>query len=223
MRPGRIVQCVAAIAIAVVALAILVTSVGTIGSGSSYVYDGGPATPRAVSVAVAGEASYQAKSEARRSMTYVPHGYDSAANFARALARPGGYRLAPNTAGVIRHGPLNPGPLADDVAGTFRTGTYNAVTSAEPTTLYRVYSDPARQLGPYWTRTRPTGPVQSIIDNALYPAWGNRATSWTQIRVPGGTTFYEGAAAAQRGLVGGGNQVFLPWVDDAWVVRSGGF
>lgn len=50
-----------------------------------------------------------------------------------------------------------------------------------------------------------------------------RAICWTQIRVPGGTTFYEGAAAAQRGLVGGGNQVFLPWVDNAWVVRSGGF
>lgn len=124
---------------------------------------------------------------------------------------------------TVRHRPLNPGPLADDVANTFRSGTYNAVTSSNPTTLYRVYSDPARQLGPYWTRTRPTGPTQSIIDNALDPAWGNRATNWVEVQVPAGTTFYEGAAAAQRGLVGGGNQVFLPWVDDAWVVRSGGF
>lgn len=128
---------------------------------------------------------------------------------------------APQTASVVRHGPLNPGPLADDVANTFRSGTCNAVRSAEPTTLYRVYSDPARQLGPYWTPTRPSGPTQSIIDSALDPAWGTQA--WVQIRVPGGTTFFEGAAAAQRGLVGGGNQVFLPWVDDAWVVRSGGF
>lgn len=61
------------------------------------------------------------------------------------------------------------------------------------------------------------------IDSALDPLWGNRATSWVQIQVPRGTTFYEGAAAAQRGLVGGGNQVFLPWVDDAWVVGGGGF
>jgi len=78
---------------------------------------------------------------------------------------------------VVKHGPLNPGSLADDVVGTFRSGTYDAVTSGNPTTLYRVYSDPARQLGPYWTRTRPQGPVQSIVDSALDPAWGNRATS----------------------------------------------
>jgi hypothetical protein len=62
-----------------------------------------------------------------------------------------------------------------------------------------------------------------MIDSALDPAWGNRATSWVGIRVPAGTIFYEGAVATQRGLVGGGNQVFLPWVDEAWVVASGGF
>ena len=32
-------------------------------------------------------------------------------------------------------------------------------------------------------------------------------------------TIYEGTAAAQRGLVGGGNQVFIKTVDKAWIVK----
>jgi len=32
-------------------------------------------------------------------------------------------------------------------------------------------------------------------------------------------TIYEGAAAAQGGLVGGGNQVYIPKVDPSWVVK----
>jgi hypothetical protein len=32
-----------------------------------------------------------------------------------------------------------------------------------------------------------------------------------------------GRSCRTTGLVGGGSQVFLPWVADAWVVRSGGF
>lgn len=186
-------------------------------------YDGAAAT-RATALFDARDSSADQRPGVDATYSLTFHGgYDQLSNLARAVARSGEYRSAPQATPVVRHGPLNPGPLADDVANTFRSGTYNAVSSAEPTTLYRVYSDPARQLGPYWSRTRPSGPTQSIIDSALDPAWGNQATSWVQIRVPGGTTFYEGAAAAQRGLVGGGNQVFLPWVDDAWVVRSGGF
>ena len=118
-------------------------------------------------------------------------------------------------------GTLGPA-LRSHLVDNFGTAT-RSVPMTGGGTLYRVYSDPARQLGPYWTRTRPAGPTQSIIDSALDPAWGNRATSWVEVNVPAGTTFYEGAAAAQGGLVGGGNQVFLPWVDDAWVVGSGGF
>jgi hypothetical protein len=125
---------------------------------------------------------------------------------------------------VVRHGPHNPGPLADDVASTFRSGTYDAVTSSNPTTLYRVHGGRSGQLGPFWSRTRPTGGTQSIIDSALDPAWGNSATRWTQIEVPAGTTFYDGPAAPQRGLVGGGNQVYIgELIPDEWIVRTGSF
>lgn len=120
-----------------------------------------------------------------------------------------------------RYGPVNPGPLDDVIANTFRSGSYIGVTTSKPTTLYRVYSG-NKELSSYWTRTKPSGPVQSIIDNALDPAWGNQATNWVKVRVPAGTSFYEGAAASQGGLVGG-NQVFISRVDPSWVVGRGGF
>lgn len=39
---------------------------------------------------------------------------------------------------VERFGPMNRGPLADDVAGTFRSGTYDGVVSSAPTAIWRV-------------------------------------------------------------------------------------
>lgn len=86
--------------------------------------------------------------------------------------------------------------------------------------LYRVYGGTADQLGGYWTTTPPSGPVQSIIDSALNPAWGNPATSVVKIEVPAGVKLYQGQAAAQGGLVGGGNQVLFPrsvTIDPAWI------
>ena len=48
---------------------------------------------------------------------------------------------------------------------------------------------------------------------------GNNATNVVEIDVPIGTTFYEGVAAPQGGLVGGGNQVFFDTkVDPSWKV-----
>lgn len=94
---------------------------------------------------------------------------------------------------------------------------------SETTTLYRVYGGQAGKLGSYWTRTRPSGPLQSQLDSALNPAWGNSASSIATIRVPSGTTIYEGTAASQPiagggSLLGGGSQVYIPRVDAAWLV-----
>lgn len=76
------------------------------------------------------------------------------------------------------------------------------------------------EIGPYWTRIKPSGPVQSIIDSALDPAVvGNTATRVVEIVVPPGVKFYEGAAAQLGDLVGGGNQVIIPKVDPAWIIR----
>ncbi len=117
--------------------------------------------------------------------------------------------------------PVNgPGPLSADVAATFRSSTYTQTVLTEDTTLYRVYGGNAGPLGSYWTRTPPSGPLQSTIDSALDPAWGNTAENVNTIVVPKGTTIYEGTAAPQGGLVGGGNQVYVPKVDPNWQVPT---
>ena len=73
-------------------------------------------------------------------------------------------------------------------------------------------------MGPYWTRTKPAGPLQSRIDSALDPTWGNTATEVTTIRIPKGTTIFEGVVAPQGNLPGGGNQIYIPKVDPTWVI-----
>jgi uncharacterized Zn-binding protein involved in type VI secretion len=121
--------------------------------------------------------------------------------------------------GVTYNGMNGPGPLGPKVAGTFRSGTYTEIVTKEPTTLYRVWGGKSGEIGPYWTKTAPSGPVQSIVDSALNPAWGNTATNVTKIQVPAGTTIFEGIAAPQGGLVGGGNQIFIQKVDPSWIMR----
>jgi hypothetical protein len=67
-----------------------------------------------------------------------------------------------------------------------------------------------------------------MLDDALLPSWGNRATSVVEIRVPAGTVVYEGVAGPQpavpggapSALLGGGQQVLIPRVDPGWVVRD---
>lgn len=104
---------------------------------------------------------------------------------------------------------MNSGPLALDIANTFRSGTYAEVMTTAPTTPYRVIGDNGRVDGGYWTRTKPTGPLASVIDSALDQNWGNTATRVVEMTVPAGTRLFEGIAAPQRGLVGGGNQIYF--------------
>lgn len=130
---------------------------------------------------------------------------------------------AGNATNAVRYGPHNPGPLVDDVASTFRSGSYTAEVLEQELTLYRVYGGKAGPIGSYWSRTAPSGPMQAQLDSALNPAWGNTATQVSTIRVPAGTTIYDGVAAAQSvpgggTLLGGGSQVYIPKVDPAWLV-----
>ncbi|MHB0984505.1 MAG: DUF637 domain-containing protein, partial [Sulfuricella sp.] len=119
---------------------------------------------------------------------------------------------------VITYSPINPGPLPNTVANTFRGGSYTQTTLSEPITLYRVWGGNAGKMGQYWSATPPAGPLQSQIDLALRPEWGNTATQVTTIQVPAGQTIYQGAAASQGGAqIGGGSQVFIPRVDPSWV------
>jgi RHS repeat-associated protein len=119
--------------------------------------------------------------------------------------------------GVAKFSPINPGPLAYDIAKTFRSATYSQRILSNDTTLFRVISDNGNPTGSFWTSTKPQGPLQSVIDSALDQNWGNTATRVVTAKLPSGTTIYEGAAAAQRGLVGGGSQIYIPRVDLKWI------
>jgi filamentous hemagglutinin len=118
----------------------------------------------------------------------------------------------------VQFSPINQGPLSTDVANTFRSGTYTQSTLTEATTLYRVTSPGGNPTGSYWTSTSPTGPLQSVIDSALDQNWGNSATNVFTATVPAGTTIYQGLAAPQRGLVGGGVQIYIPQVNPSWII-----
>ena len=67
----------------------------------------------------------------------------------------------------------------------------------------------AGEIGGYWTRTAPQGPLQSVVDSALDQNWKNTATNVARIPVPSGTRLFEAVAAPQRGFVGGGNQIYI--------------
>ncbi|MHB1530021.1 MAG: filamentous hemagglutinin [Acidiferrobacteraceae bacterium] len=121
---------------------------------------------------------------------------------------------------VVHFGPHMEGPLPESISSTFRGGSYAQVTLGSDTTLYRVYGGSAPEIGLFWSRTAPAGPLQSEIDLALNPSWGNTAQNVATIRVPAGTTIYDGFAAPQGSLLGGGSQVYIPKVNTGWVVPS---
>ncbi|TLN00610.1 filamentous hemagglutinin N-terminal domain-containing protein [bacterium] len=121
--------------------------------------------------------------------------------------------------GTIYYSPINPGPLSDDVAVTFRSATYSKSTLSQETTLYRVISEDGNPAGSYWTSVKPQGPLQSVIDLALDQNWGNTATRVVTAKVPAGTTIFEGFAASQRGLVGGGFQIYIPKINSEWILK----
>lgn len=134
-----------------------------------------------------------------------------------------GINIAPTTEVTTWYGPTSGGsPLPQSVANTFRGGAYAETVTTGPTTLYRAYGGTANQLGGYWTTTPPTGPLQSVIDSALDQTWGNPATNVVEIEVPAGVTLYQGQAATQGGLVGGGNQVLFSKnvkIDPSWIKK----
>ncbi len=124
----------------------------------------------------------------------------------------------------VRYGALSgPGPLGD-VASTFRSGSYTQEVLQSDTTLYRVYGGNAGPIGYYLTDVAPAGPLQSIEDSALNPAWGNTAQNVSTFQVPAGTTIYRGFAAPQPlsgggSLIGGGSQIYIPKINPSWLVR----
>jgi hypothetical protein len=66
--------------------------------------------------------------------------------------------------------------------------------------------------------------LQSTIDSALLPKWGNTAEYVAKIQVPAGEQVFIGKVSAQLNetnhLVGGGNQYFFTKrIPDSWIVK----
>ncbi len=94
--------------------------------------------------------------------------------------------------------------------------------------IYRVHGGKASELGVFWSRTKPLGPLQASLDSALAPEFGNTARYWTEISIPPGQRFFEGKAAAvptKTGEIPGhGNQIFLlENPPESWKTGSGEF
>jgi hypothetical protein len=110
-------------------------------------------------------------------------------------------------------------PLPASTRLTFEGGTAVGKVLEHDTIMYRVIAGapgPASTVtrtagreGSYLTLTRPTSSKQAIDTLALDPTWGNEAVHLVEVRVPKGTVIWEGKAAAQGSLPGGGSQVWV--------------
>nr|WP_105027496.1 RHS repeat-associated core domain-containing protein [Limnobacter sp. SAORIC-690] len=124
-----------------------------------------------------------------------------------------------------KYGPHEEGPLGDpndprSKASTFRSGTYTEKVSDGNVTVYRDHGGKASADGRFWTPEPSAGPLQSQLDSAVLPEWGNTFENQSKMTLPEGTVYYEGPAAPQTGtvgmrpqLMGGGIQIYVPKVD----------
>lgn len=109
---------------------------------------------------------------------------------------------------------INPGPLDPDIATNFAGGRYWKYTVPQGGMgfdAYRVWGGGAPEQGRWYSPSPQVGGVQSIIDLALRPEWGNSAQNVICVSLPEGTVTYWGFAANQGGWWTGGNlQIYVP-------------
>lgn len=132
-----------------------------------------------------------------------------------------------NGPGTTAHGPMNPGPLSDEMASTFRGGRYETSVLQQDTVLYRAGTH-GRPFGQFFSSEPPGGVIQTRIDKAIPEAWpdGTPAPLDTAyaIQIPKGTTIHVGDVANQGGIYMGGTKqtvIEKPWeIPGAKVVGS---
>jgi hypothetical protein len=73
---------------------------------------------------------------------------------------------------------------------------------------------------PDYSRAKISSQALVSFDNALHYEYNNSATNVTEIQLPAGTKYYEGVSGSQGGLIGGGNQVYVPTeINPNWVIK----
>jgi hypothetical protein len=174
----------------------------------------------------------------RKMWSYMAEGFETASGLGKAVK--GAAAVEEAAEEIIKYGPLRKGPLhtisagSATVAETFRSSSYFEVTLSRPVKLFRVYGGRAGELAPYWSRTKPSGPLQAQLDAAILPEFQNAITKWVEIEVPAGVKVFEGVASSQflkasgsnipaGQQLGGGNQVYIPRVEASWIKLRGSF
>lgn len=109
---------------------------------------------------------------------------------------------------------ISPGPLSDNLSGTFTGGRYAEVTLTEDVVLYRAGTADS-PLGQFFSQEPSQSVIQARIDRAILPEWPNGKTSPIDtvfsVRIPTGTKVYVGEISSQGGFyVGGTQQVLIP-------------
>lgn len=109
--------------------------------------------------------------------------------------------------------PIDLGPL-NFIEGkhesNFLGGHYWVTTpKGECLVLHRLHGGRAGELGQYWTVDKRAGNVMDRMDLAV-PYFWNTMEEKTTLIVPKGVLIYEGFAAPQGTLIGGGSQAFIP-------------
>ena len=123
-----------------------------------------------------------------------------------------------------RHSPIEPGKLDEGTAKNFSAATYDEIVipAEYEVTVNRVWGGGAEKVGRYMSEVPQNGGMQSQLDLALNPDWGNTAQNISPVIIPGDRKIYHGKAAPQiiNGgagvLPGGGSQVFVPEVKKEW-------
>ena len=127
----------------------------------------------------------------------------------------------------------NPGPLAllrNNPAANFAGGRYNAITLTEDIILYRggKAGGGRNAYGQWFTDSAPPSAAHVHIDSAVKRFWTHPRTGVLTgespveavyaLRIPKGTTIYQGPVGYQGGIsVGGGNQIFVP---EPWAIKG---
>ena len=126
-----------------------------------------------------------------------------------------------------KYSPINPcDKISQEVAESFRGATFTEKVLTEDTIMYRISGGKAGEVGSYLSKTPQGGGLQSQLDLALNPSWGNTTENVTKVIISKGTIIYEGVAAPQNildslgnaiGILSGGeSQIYIPKVEVEW-------
>jgi RHS repeat-associated protein len=116
---------------------------------------------------------------------------------------------------------MNPGPLTDDLAGTFSGGRYKEIVLEQDTILYRA-GTADKPFGQFFSVESPQGILQTRIDKAVLPKWPGGGTSPIDssiaVKIPAGTRVYVGEVGSQHGIyIGGTQQIVVP---KSWAIKG---